>query len=168
MPKPLSMDMRERIAKAVDGGLSRHAVATQFLVAPSTVIKLMQARALTGSLKPKKTGDHRTAILAPHAETVKAPVTETPDATLAELGAALRRKKIKVSRSALAVFLSRLRLTVKKTLHASEQGRPDVAEARKALAADQPSMAAGKLVFIDETGVTTNMVRRHGRAPAAH
>lgn len=27
-------------------------------------------------------------------------------------------------------------------------------------------MASGKLVFIDETGVTTNMMRRYGRAPA--
>jgi transposase len=26
-------------------------------------------------------------------------------------------------------------------------------------------MATGKLVFIDETGVTTNMIRRYGRAP---
>ena len=114
MPKPLSMDLRERIAKAVKGGLSRNAAAKQFLVAPSTVIKLMQAHARTGSLKPKKIGGYGEAILAPHAETVKALVAETPDATLAELGAALREKKIKVSRSALAVFLGRLRLTFKK------------------------------------------------------
>ena len=114
MPKPLSMDLRERIAKAVDSGLSRNAAAKQFLVAPSTVIKLMQARTRTGGLKPKKIGGYAKAILAPHEETVKALVAETPDATLAELGAALRKKKIKVSRSALAVFLGRLRLTFKK------------------------------------------------------
>jgi transposase len=40
-----------------------------------------------------------------------------------------------------------------------------VAEARKTLIADQPGLETGRLVFIDETGVTTNMIRRHGRAP---
>lgn len=76
-------------------------------------------------------GGYRKAILAPNEETVKALVAETPDATLAELVGRLRKKKIRVSRSALAVFLRRLRRTFKKTIHASEQDRPDVAEARK-------------------------------------
>jgi transposase len=29
----------------------------------------------------------------------------------------------------------------------------------------QPLLSAGRLIFLDETGVTTNMVRRYGRAP---
>jgi transposase len=49
-------------------------------------------------------------------------------------------------------------------LHASEQDRPDVAEARKAWQASQAGLDPGKLVFIDETGAATNMVRRYGRA----
>lgn len=53
----------------------------------------------------------------------------------------------------------------KKTLHASEQDRPDVKAARDALRAEQPALDASKLVFIDETGFTTNMVRRYGRCP---
>lgn len=40
-----------------------------------------------------------------------------------------------------------------------------MAEARQVHIAAQPEMPASKLVFIDETGVTTNMVRRYGRAP---
>ncbi len=114
MPRPLSMDLRERIAEAVSSGLSRNAAAKRFAVAPSSVIKLMQGYGKTGSLAPKKMGGYSKAILAPHEETVKALVAETPDATLAELGASLRKRKIKVSRSALAVFLGRLRLTFKK------------------------------------------------------
>jgi transposase len=50
-------------------------------------------------------------------------------------------------------------------VHASEQLRPDVVIARKAWRAMQPSIAARRLIFLDETGVTTNMVRRYGRAP---
>lgn len=108
------MDMRERLVEAVNSGLSCKAVAKRFAVAPSSVIKLMQAYRKIGSFAPKKMGGYRKAILAPHEETVKALVAETPDATLAELVDRLRKKKIRVSRSALAAFLTRLRLTFKK------------------------------------------------------
>lgn len=114
MPRPLSMDLRERIAEAVNSGLSRSAAARRFAVAPSSAIKLMQAQAQTGSLAPKRMGGYRTAILAPHEATVRALVEATPDATLEELCTALRGKKIKVGRSALAAFLAKLRLTIKK------------------------------------------------------
>ena len=53
----------------------------------------------------------------------------------------------------------------KKTLHAAEQGRPDVAAARAELKAEQPKLRAPRLVFIDETAVTTKMARHYGRAP---
>ena len=54
---------------------------------------------------------------------------------------------------------------LKKTLHAAEQERPDVAAARADLKAEQPRLKAPRLVFIDETAVTTKMVRHHGRSP---
>ena len=114
MPQPLSMDLRERIADAVHNGLSRNAAAKKFAVAPSSAIKLMQALKKTGSLEPKQMGGHCKAILEPHEETLRALVAGTPDATLAELGAALARKRIKVGRSALAAFLAKLGLSFKK------------------------------------------------------
>jgi len=54
---------------------------------------------------------------------------------------------------------------LKKTLHAAEQDRPDVAAERAALKAEQPKLNAPRLVFIDETAVTTKMVRHYGRSP---
>jgi transposase len=51
----------------------------------------------------------------------------------------------------------------KKTLHAAEQERPDVAEARQRWKAKQPRLDAKRLVFVDETGTSTKMVRTHGR-----
>ena len=45
------------------------------------------------------------------------------------------------------------------------QDRPDVAAARAELKAEQPSLDAPRLVFIDETAVTTKMVRHYGRCP---
>jgi transposase len=53
---------------------------------------------------------------------------------------------------------------LKKILHASEQQRPDVAEARERWRHDQPGLDPTRLVFIDESGTTTIMVRRRGRS----
>lgn len=51
----------------------------------------------------------------------------------------------------------------KKSLHASEQDRPDVAEGRENWKARQPCLDPDKLIFIDETGANTKMVRQRGR-----
>jgi transposase len=48
-------------------------------------------------------------------------------------------------------------------VHASEQERADVAEARAAWKAAQPDLDPRRLVFIDETGTSTNMARLYGR-----
>lgn len=53
---------------------------------------------------------------------------------------------------------------LKKILHASEQERADVAAARQRWTEDQPSLDPARLVFLDETGTTTNMTRLRGRA----
>ena len=52
----------------------------------------------------------------------------------------------------------------KKTLHAAEQNRPDVAKARTEWRETQPTLNPGKLIFIDETWTKTNMVRVYGRS----
>jgi transposase len=52
----------------------------------------------------------------------------------------------------------------KKTLHAAEQNREDVAKARIAWRESQPALSARRLVFIDETWAKTNMVRLRGRS----
>lgn len=54
-------------------------------------------------------------------------------------------------------------LRSKKTLRASEQLRPDVAEARAAWRKDQHTLDPRRLVFIDETWASTNMTPRYGR-----
>lgn len=53
---------------------------------------------------------------------------------------------------------------LKKTAHAAEQDRPDVAEARTAWRARQHRLDPKRLVFIDETGASTKMARLYGRA----
>lgn len=48
-------------------------------------------------------------------------------------------------------------------MHAAEQDRPDVRVARRAWRKDQPALDPARLAFVDETGASTNMARRHGR-----
>src|ERR1700688_2824511 len=76
---------------------------------------------------------------------------------------ARRSSRLERARSGASTIVTRSRS--KKTLHAAEQDRPDVAAARAALKAEQPSLKAPRLVFIDETAVTTKMVRHYGRSP---
>ena len=52
----------------------------------------------------------------------------------------------------------------KKSLHASEQERPDVARKRLRWTRYQKLVDPARLVFIDETWAKTNMTRTHGRA----
>jgi transposase len=52
----------------------------------------------------------------------------------------------------------------KKSLHASEQDRPDVARRRERWRRYQSRIDAKRLVFIDETWAKTNMTRTHGRS----
>jgi hypothetical protein len=51
------------------------------------------------------------------------------------------------------------------TLHAAEQTRPDVAQARHDWSAQQPSLRAARLIFLDETWATTSMTPARGRSP---
>src|SRR3977135_4479710 len=54
---------------------------------------------------------------------------------------------------------------LKKSLQAAERQRADVARARRIWIREQGMLDPARLVFIDETAVSTNMVRLRGRAP---
>jgi hypothetical protein len=58
--------------------------------------------------------------------------------------------------------LARFGLTLKKTLHASEQRCPAVAQARAAWSTEQAAQAQGRLIFLDETGAASNMTPTRG------
>jgi len=56
-------------------------------------------------------------------------------------------------------------LLLKKSLRAAERKRADVARARRRWIREQGLLDPARLVFIDETAVTTNMVRLNGWSP---
>jgi transposase len=53
----------------------------------------------------------------------------------------------------------------KKSAHASERERPDIAEQRRQWLERLPTLDPARLIYIDETWASTNMTRRRGRAP---
>jgi hypothetical protein len=55
----------------------------------------------------------------------------------------------------------------KETPHASERDTPEVREERREFAEDVEPIEPKRLVFVDETGVTTAMTPAYGRAPKA-
>jgi hypothetical protein len=71
-------------------------------------------------------------------------------------------KKHKAGIGSIWRFYDRHDITFKKTLRAAEQDRPGIAAGRAALKAQQSKLDAPRLVFIDETGARTKMVRTTG------
>ena len=64
MAKPYSMDLRERVVAAVEGGMSCHAAAKRFGVAASSAIKWVRRVRETGSAAPGQMGGHKPNILS--------------------------------------------------------------------------------------------------------
>ena len=114
MARPYSVDLRERVVRAVEAGASRRATAAKFEVSPSFVIKLMQRWRRHGTLQPERIGGRKRAKLAGHVERVQALLAAEPDLTIGELRGRLAAAGIAVSRSALGRFLIAARLTRKK------------------------------------------------------
>ena len=65
MVRPYSNDLRKRVVAAVSKGESCRAVALQFGVAVSSVVKWSQRYRSTGSFEPGKMGGHRKSVLYP-------------------------------------------------------------------------------------------------------
>jgi transposase len=74
-----------------------------------------------------------------------------PDLTLRAVQSELAERGVRVSLKAIWNFFRAERLTFKKSLHAAEQDRPDVARGRAQWKKYQARIDPKRLVFIDET-----------------
>jgi transposase len=113
MPKAYSGDLRERVIDAVETGASRREAAERFEVSVSSAIKWLQRWRDRRSAAPKPRGGS-ISPLEEFAAEVLALIDEQPDLTLVETVTALRRRRIKTSRSSLWRFLDRHGITLKK------------------------------------------------------
>ena len=156
----LSMDIREKVMKAIAGGMSRRQAATRFNIGPATAVRWAKRVESSGSVAPSKMGgDRRSQRIEAHADFIRAQIKVQPDLTIMELREKIReRHGVGFGYGTVWRFLARHRITrKKKTGHASEQEREDVAVAREEWFEGQLDLDPSKLVFIDETAVSTNM-----------
>lgn len=163
--RPLSNDLRERILAAVDNREgSRRELATRFAVNPSTITRLLQLRRQTGSAEPRPHAGGKSPTLDRDGlERLRQLVGEDPDATLEQL-----RGRLGIAGSLMMVWrgLKALGITrKKKTVRAAERDRPEVRAKRRAFLRKIEPIEPKRLVFVDETGVTTAMTPAYGRAP---
>ena len=162
---PYSKDLRERVAAAVDHGEgSQREIARRFRVSLTFVFRLLRRRREAGTLEPKPHGGCPPPALAPdELQRLAGLIRERPDATLEQLR---QRGGFSCSLTTLWRALRRLGLTrKKKTLHADERGRPDVQKKRRSFRREVKRIEPERLVFVDETGVTTAMTPAYAWAP---
>ncbi len=116
MSKALSMDLRDRVIGAIDGGMSCRQAAARFGVSASSAIR-WRSRVLTqGDARPGPLGgDRRSGRVEGHAELILGLVERQSDITLAELRAALAEQGIAVGMTTLWRFFRRRRITLKKS-----------------------------------------------------
>jgi transposase len=163
--KPLSNDLRERIISAVDHHEgSRRQIAQRFVVDVSSITRLLQLRRQTGSITPRPRRRGKPPTLDAEAlDRLRGLVKERPDATLKQW-----QHEMGVGGSIMIIWRALKTLGItrkKKTKHADEPDRPDVQSQRKSFREEIKPIEAGRLVFVDETGVTTAMTPTYGRAP---
>jgi transposase len=129
MAAAYSMDLRSRVLKDADAGLSSKELAERYHVSRAWVDALKQRRRETGTVAPLlQTKFRRRALAATEMDRLAALVAARPDATLVELREALRTA---AGLTTIWRALNQLDLTVKKTVYADEQRRPDVVAERR-------------------------------------
>jgi transposase len=115
MGKPYSMDLRERVVGALEGGMSTRRAAALFSIGIATAGAWGRRKRALGNICPSKQGKPKGSVLDGHAEFILDRLAEEPDTTLDEMVELLRDQRgIVVVRTAIWKFLDRRGLTHKK------------------------------------------------------
>jgi len=113
--KAYSQDLRERVVKAVDEGLSRSKIVRLFSVSEATIKRYLKMRRETGSLAPKPIPGYPPIKVGALQEGLLPQLEAHPDATLEEHCKQWEAETgMKVSISTMSDAIQRLRWTRKK------------------------------------------------------
>ena len=92
MARPFSRDLRERVVRAVEGGLSRRKAAAVFGVGIATVIEWVRVWRDSGRLEAKPMGGDRNSRLKDERAWLLERIAAVPDLTLEEIRAELAER----------------------------------------------------------------------------
>jgi transposase len=114
MPKPYSLDLRERVVAAVAGGESCRQVAKTFKVSVASVVKWSQRFRASGSAAAKPMRGRPGLSLAPHRVWLLARLAAAPDVTLRALVIELGERGVATSYGAVWRIVHAAGLSFKK------------------------------------------------------
>lgn len=116
MGRALSVDLRERVMAAVDGGMSCRAAAARFAVGVSSAIRWRQQQLSQGHVRPGRPGGNvRSSAIDGERAFLLALVEERSDLTLDEIREALAARGTPASIAAVWRFFDRNQITRKKS-----------------------------------------------------
>jgi putative transposase len=116
MTRPYSMDIRERVVRAVrEEGFSRRHAAEHFKIGVSTAIAWLDREKTTGSAAPAKMGGYKPRrIIGEHHEWLVARCRDGTHFTIARLIEELAERGVKIDHHSVWNFLHEQKLTFKK------------------------------------------------------
>lgn len=116
MAKPLSQDLRIRVIRAVEGGISRRAAAERFGVSPASAVRFVKEWRASGTTGAKRQGgDQRSHRIEAHRAVILGAIKAKPDLTLVEIGQMLKSEQgASFAPSSIWRFLDRHGITFKK------------------------------------------------------
>ena len=166
MPAPISSDLRERIVEKRKSKKTIKETSEDLSVSESSVKRVTRLKRTKGNVEPKAMGgDRRSHKIKPYSKDLITILDKKKDLTIPEIRKQLldlRGTKAKFSISAIRRFFKRHGYTrKKKTGHAAEQSNPQIAERRAKFFKKIPE--SGRVIYIDETGVSTSLTRKYGR-----
>jgi transposase len=89
----LSMDLREKVMKAIRGGMSRRQAAARFDIGPANAVRWAKRVEITGEAAPGKMGgDRRSQRIEAHADFILAQIKDRPDMTIMDLRDKIRER----------------------------------------------------------------------------
>jgi transposase len=116
MCKALSVDLRDRVIAAIEGGMSCRQAAARFGVSASSAIRWRSRVRTQGDVRPGPLGgDRRSGHVERHAELILGLVEARDDITLAELREALAQQGVGTSVSSVWRLFGGRRITLKKS-----------------------------------------------------
>lgn len=115
MGRPYSMDLRERVICAVEGGMSTRQAAARFSIGIATAGAWARLKRSTGAVNPARQGKPKGSVLDAHADFIFALIDKSADITLEEIAERLGCERgVKVVSTAVWKFLNRRGMTHKK------------------------------------------------------
>lgn len=115
MSSALSVDLRERVVRAVEAGASRHQAAERFGVSLASASRWCGQFAREGHVAPKALGgDRRSHRIEAHADLILSLYEQRPGIFLHELKALLAERGLQVVQSSLSRFFERHDISRKK------------------------------------------------------